>query len=179
MDAPNEDEDTDDRFNGLAPTSSPPDFFSQAAKLATNISPSTPLPLRTFSTDTTAFHLNRHPDIPLLTVDEVAVNFKLPDLRAVLSDYVRRMRDLRSSTFTIGQRCLSPADAILPFDHLQVWHSARVQVRSPYSMDVSDPCRVCAEPPSSDWPFGQYDTVLLSDGTTPGRGLHGMFSLKL
>ena len=40
-------------------------------------------------------------------------------------------------------------------------------------MDASIPVKVCAEPPSPEWQFGRYDTVLLSDGSPPGRGLHG------
>ena len=130
VNTPDDEEDCDNvnYSDDLAPASSPPDFFSQATQLAASVSPSTPLPLRTFCTDTTGFRLNRYPDLPLSTIDEVAAKFKLPDLRAALSDYIRRMRDLRLTTFTIGQRRLSPPDAALPFDHLQVWYSARVQV---------------------------------------------------
>jgi hypothetical protein len=170
-------EDVDDYSDDLGPTSSLPDFFSRAVQLAAGISPSTPLPLRTFCTDTTGFRLNRRPDLSPLTVDEAAAKFKLPDLRAALSDYIQHMRDIQSSTFTIGQRRRSPVNALLPFSHLKVWYSARVQVRSVDSMDVSVPRRVCAEPPSPEWPFGRYDTVLLSDGSTLGRGLRGMFNL--
>jgi hypothetical protein len=175
---PDDNEDVDNVIysGSLAPESSLPDFFLQAGQLAASVSPSTPLPLRTFCTDTTGFRLNRHPDLPLSTVDEVAAKFKLPDLRAALSDYVRHMRDLRSSTFTIGQRRLSPPDSELPFDHLQVWYSVRVQVRSAnLSADVTTPHRICAEPPSPEWPFGRYDTALRSDGSTPGPGLQGTF----
>ena len=157
--------------------SPPPDFFSQAIQLAADILPSTPLPLRTFCTGTTGFHLNRRPDLPPSTVDEVADKFRLPDLRAALSDYVRQMRNLQSSTFAIGQRRLSPANAELPFTHLRVWYSARVQVRLVDSTGMSTPGRVCAEPPSLEWPFGRYDSILLSNGSTPGKGLHGMFNL--
>ena len=167
---------TVDPPDSLAPTPSRPDFFSQAVQLAASVSPLTPLPLRKFCTDTTGFHLNRNPDLLPLIVDEVAIKFKLPDLRAALADYIRQMRDLQSSTFKIGQRRLSPTDATLPFSHLRVWYSARVQVRSTDSADVSTPCRICAEPPSFEWPFGRYDTVLLSDGSTPGQELHGTFS---
>ena len=172
-----ESEDTDDYLDDLGPASSPPDFFSKAVQLAADVSPSTPLPLRTFCTDTTGFHLNRRPDLSPSTVDEIAAKFKLPDLRPALSDYIQHMRDIRSSTLTIGQRRLSPADALLPFSHLKVWHSAHVQVWSVDSMDVSIPCQVCAEPSSPEWPFGRYDTVLLSDGSTPGKGLRGTFNL--
>jgi hypothetical protein len=179
IDALLDDEDSEDvnQLDSLAPMSSPPDFFSKAAQLAANVSPSTPLPLRTFCTDKTGFRLNRRPDLPLLMVDEVAIRFKLPDLRAALSDYIRQMRELQLTTFTIGQRRLSPPDAALPFNHLQVWYSTRVQVRLVDSTDMSTPHRVCAEPPSSEWPFGRYDTVLLSNGSTPGQGLHGTFVL--
>jgi hypothetical protein len=57
-----------------------------------------------------------------------------------------------------------------------VWYSARVQVQSTDSADASDPRRICAEPPSLEWPFGRYDTVLLSDGSAPGQGLRGAAS---
>ena len=125
-------------------------------------------------TDSTAFHLNWHPNLTPLTVDEVAAKFKLLDLRAALADYIQHIQDLQSSTFKIGQRRLSRADTELPFSHLQVWHSTHIQVQSINSTDASIPHRVCAEPPSPEWPFGRYDTVLLSDGSAPGQGLHGM-----
>lgn len=174
---PNVDNDQPDDIHLAA---SPPDFFIQAVQLSASVSPSTPLPLRTFSSGSTAFRLNWHPDLTQLTVDEVAVKFKLPDLRPALADYIRRARDLQSPTFKIGQRRSARANAELPFSHLRVWHSVRIQVQSTDSADTSDPRRVCAEPPSLDWPFGRYDTVLLSDGSTPGQGLNGMaFSLAL
>jgi len=167
--------DDGDHLDDIQPASSPPDLFAQAIQLSASISPSTPLPLRTFHSESTAFHLNRHPVIEL-TVEEIAVKFKLPDLRPALADYIRHACELRSSTFKIGQRRFARANAELPFSHLRVWYSARVQVRSTDSMDASDPRRVCAEPPSLEWPFGRYDTVLLSDGSTPGQGLHGAAS---
>jgi len=178
-DTPNDEEptehiDRDDQPDESPLTNPPPDLFSQAVQLSASVSPSTPLPLRTFCTDSTAFCLNRHPDILQLTVDEVAAKFKLPDLRPALADYIRHARDLQLSTFKIGQRRFSPTNADLPFSHLQVWYSARVQVRSTDSTDTTVPRRVCAEPPSSAWPFGRYDTVLISNGSTPGQGLHGM-----
>ena len=153
----------------------PPDLFSQALQLAASVSPLTPLPLRTFSTESTAFHLNRRPDLGPLTVDEVTIEFKIPDLRSAITDYLHRVRDLQPSPFKIGHRQLSRADAELPFTHLRVWYSTRVQVRSTDSMDSSIPIKVCAEPPSPRWPFGRYDTVLLPDGSAPGPGLLGMF----
>ena len=168
--------DDSDQLDDILPASSPPDLFTQAVQLSASISPSTPLPLRMFHSESTAFHLNRHPNLVELTVDEVAVKFKLPDLHPALADYIRHARELQSPTFKIGQRQSARTNAELPFSHLRVWYSARVQVRSTDSMDVSDPQRVCAEPPSLEWPFGRYDTVLLSDGSAPGQGLHGAAS---
>lgn len=166
--------DDTDSSNDPSLAAPPPDLFSRALQLATSVSPLTPLPLRTFSTKSTAFHLNRRPDLGPLTVDEVAIKFKLPDLRSAIADYLHRVRDLQPSPFKIGHRQLSRADAELPFTHLRVWYSTRVQVQSTDSMDSSIPIKVCAEPPSTSWPFGRYDTVLLPDGSTPGQGLLGM-----
>ena len=39
---------------------------------------------------------------------------------------------------------------------------------------ITDPQRVCATPPSDDWPFGRYDAVLISNGIEPGPGLGGI-----
>ena len=80
--APNADADNDNEDNqsNLPGWNSPrPDLFSHAPWLPTNITPTTPLPLRTLCTDTTAFQLNYCPSLPSLTVDEAAITFKLPD----------------------------------------------------------------------------------------------------
>ena len=173
---PSEDTDDVNHPNGLSLATPPPNLFSRALQLTASISPSTPLPLRTFATEDTAFQLNRNPDLAPLDVDEAAAKFNLPDLRAALAEYVQRARDLQSSTFKIGQRPLPRANADLPFTHLRIWYSTRIQPRSTDSMEASIPIKVCAEPPSPGWPFGHYDTILLSDGSTPERGPHGTVS---
>jgi hypothetical protein len=94
------------------------DLFVCGTRLSRNVTPSTPLPLRTFHTETTAFRLNRLPSLRKVTVDEIATKFKIPDLRAALADYIRRARDLHSTIFKIGQRRTSPLDTDLPFTHL-------------------------------------------------------------
>ena len=143
------DADETDQPNDLSLATPPPDLFSRAAQLAASICRSTPLPLQTFSTDDTAFHLNRRPDLGPLTVDEAAVKSNLPDLCMAIADYIQRARDLQSSTFKIGQRQVSRANADLPFTHVRIWYSARVQVRSTNFADTTIPIKVCAEPPSS------------------------------
>ena len=164
-----DDDDDDDENQFDVPRQGPPriDLFSRATWLSANIKPSTPLPLRTLCTDTTAFQLNFHPSLPKITVDEVTVKFKLPDLRPALADYIHRSRDLRSPTFKIGQRRSSPPDSVLPFTHLRVWYSVRMQMLSSNTGELTDAQRVSAMPATDNWPFGRYDTVLLSDGTPP------------
>ena len=115
---PFEDADDTNYPNDPSVAAPPPDLFSQALQLAASVSPLTPLPLRTFSTESTAFHLNRRPDLGPLTVDEAAIKFKIPDLRSAIADHLHRLRDLQSSPFKIGHRQLSCADAELPFTHL-------------------------------------------------------------
>ena len=171
------DDHEDDQLNILGWDSSQPDLFARAAQLSANITPSTPLPFRTLSTETTAFQLNFHPSLSNITVDEAAVRFKLPDLRPALADYIQRSRDLRSPVLKIGQRRSSPPDAMLPFTHLQVWYSVRMQMRSSDATGLTDPQRVSALLVTDDWPFGRYDTVLLSNGMALGPGLGGSFLL--
>lgn len=166
-------DDQDDQSNIACWDSPQLDLFSNAVRLSTSITPSTPLPLRTLCTETTAFQLNFHPSLPTITVDEAAIKFKLPDLRPALADYIQRSRELRSPVFKIGQRRSSPPDAALPFTHLRVWYSVRMQMRSSDITGLTDPQRVSATPVTNDWPFGRYDTVLLSNGMAPGPGLGG------
>ena len=169
-----DDADEEGRCEILHRDSSREDFFSRAASLSANIKPTTPLPLRTLCTDTTAFQLNFYPSIPNITVDEAATKFRLPDLRPALADYIHRSRDLQLSTFKIGQRQLSPPPGFaLPFTHLCVWYSVQMQMCSSDADGPTDSQRISAMPAMDNWPFGRYDTVLLSDGTLPGPGLGG------
>jgi hypothetical protein len=170
----NDDDDDKNVFGHLSSSPPQPDLFARAVHLAMHVTPSTPLPLRIQHTDTTAFQLNFHPSVSSMTVDEVASKFKLPDLRPAIADYIHRARDLRAPIFKIGQRRSSPPNAGLPFTHLQVWYSARMQMRTSDIEGITDSQRVCATPPSNSWPFGRYDTILISNGAEPGPGLGGM-----
>ena len=114
-----------------------------------------------------------------MTVDEVTSKFKIPDLRPAIADYIRRTQDLRSPIFQIGQRRSSPPNAELPFTHLQVWYSVRMQMCTSDAEGITDPQRVCAAPPSDNWPFGRYDTVIVSNGTEPGPGFGGTAQLLI
>jgi len=174
LNADGDDDDGDNSWSN-APHREPPhpDFFFRAAWLSANSTPTMPFPPRTLSTNTTAFQLNFHPSLSNITVDEAAIKFRLPDLHPALADYVHRSRDLRSSTFNVGERRSSPPTATLPFTHLHVWYSVRMQMRSSDASGTTDPQRVSAMPVTDDWPFGRYNTVLLLNGMTQGPGLRG------
>ena len=172
-DADSETNDDDEDRTTYCRDPSKPDLFSRASWLSANIMPSTPLPLRVLCTKTTAFSLNYRPSLPSITVEEAAIKFKLPDLRPALADYIQRSQDLQTSTTKIGQRRLSPPDAILPFTHLWVWYSVRMQMRSSDAIGLTDPQQVHAMPTADGWPLGRYDTILLSNGMAPGPGLGG------
>jgi hypothetical protein len=171
--ADDDDDDDDENMPGFSHSSPQPDLFTRAVQLAANVTPSTPLPLRTQHTGTTAFQLNFRPSIPSMTVDEVASKFKILDLRPAIADYICRARQLHSPTFQIGQRRSSSLGAELPFTHLRVWYSVRMQMRTSDAEGTTDPQRVCAAPPSNDWPWGRYDTVLVSNGSELRPGLGG------
>jgi len=160
--------------HGPSPAIQHPDLFARSAWVSSNITPSTLLPLRTFHTETTAFQLNCKPSLKKVTIEEITIKFKIPDLHPALADYIRRACNLGSTLLKIGQRWTSPPDADLPFTHLDVWYAVRVQIRTTDATGMTTPQRLCALPPSDGWPFGRYDTVLLSDGTPPGPGLRGM-----
>lgn len=165
---------TDDQDQNATHWDSPqPDLFSRAAWLSSNVTPLTPLPLRTLHTETTAFQLNFRPSLPFISIDDAATKFKLPDLCPALADYVLRSRDLRSSTAKIGQRRVSPPNAALPFTHVQMWYSVRMQMRLSDTTGLTDPQRVSAMPATGDWLLGRYDTVLLLNGTATWPGLGG------
>lgn len=132
---------------------------------------------RIFTTSSTAFCLNRTPNLVRIDIDEVAKMFHIPDLRPALGDYFKQLgsRQRRSpESSIIGGRRRSSSDCTLPFTHLDVWFSLRVQVMSPHksSSHPLAPQTLQAQPPDEkDWIYGRCDTVLLcNDGQLPWPG---------
>ncbi|KAK7023105.1 hypothetical protein R3P38DRAFT_3317338 [Favolaschia claudopus] len=139
---------------------------------------------RIFTTESTAFSLNRTPNLPCISVDDAAVLFDLPDLRPALGDYLKRSNSNHSgmpAVSIIGGARRSTPECPLPFSHLQVWYNVRVQNKSPHSKPRPIPAQnLQAQPPNAEWVHGRYDTVLLCNDKSsawPGRGfregLHG------
>jgi hypothetical protein len=139
-----------------------------------------PQPLRTVSTRYAAFHLNRKPDIPRISIDSLANEYNLPDLRPALLDHFSS-RLQHPSIHHLGGRRRTQVSTQLPFGHVMVWRSLRMQTHLVDECGLSDPRRLTAMPPSDDlWPLGRYDTALFvndsaNPASSPDIGLNGKF----
>ncbi|KAH7903379.1 hypothetical protein BJ138DRAFT_1020738, partial [Hygrophoropsis aurantiaca] len=107
-----------------APSRSLTDYFAKALALQENHA--VPLPTRTFANNSTAIHISRDPVRTRVLIDDVAEQFRIPDLRAALGDYLLRDRE-PGNVHTIGGQRRSAANCQLPFKHLQIWHKIRLQ----------------------------------------------------
>ncbi|KAK6971672.1 hypothetical protein R3P38DRAFT_3336665 [Favolaschia claudopus] len=132
------------------------------------------LECRIFTTSSTAFSLNRHPNLASISVDDAAALFHLPDLRPALGDYLARTNSGPYAA-AIGGARRSPPGCHLPFTHLKVWFSIRVQVKTPHKTNPRPlPAQnLQAQPPNEEWRHGRFDTVLLCNDQAsawPGQG---------
>jgi hypothetical protein len=105
----------------------------------------------------TAYHLCKQPHWPNALIDDVAIRYRLPDLRAALGDYIvlglndKDRRGIRRSS----------SNCALPFSRIHVWHSVRLQTKSPSDPNtIMTPKTIQAMPPSADKPHGWCNTVL-------------------
>lgn len=142
-------------------------YFEEAARLSLEGGDSTPFPYRTFSIRSTAFHLNRDPAFPKMTVNDVAIKFNVPDLAPALFHFYRRLEQDQKALYTIGGRRPAITNSSLPFHQLEVWSSVRMQLKDYHCPDVVLPSvKLNALPPSADWPFGRCDPAIAN--TDPG-----------
>ena len=156
------------------------DLFVAANDLATRAlpgDPDIPRPLRTFSTPWAAFNLNRRPDITRISLDDLAKEYRLQDLRPALLDFLSN-HSQNPSVHHIGGRRRTRVDSRLPFNEVMVWFSLRLQTRSIDDGSVNEPRRLMAKPPCDLWPQGRYDTMLFvhnsaSSAPSPDVGLDG------
>ncbi|KIJ59338.1 hypothetical protein HYDPIDRAFT_33277 [Hydnomerulius pinastri MD-312] len=96
------------------------DYFAISARLRTTELGTVPLPLRSFSIDTTAIHLSYDPSLQRITVDNAAEMFSLPDLRAALADFLN-CEKAHGPNFvhTISGQRHSSSATTLPFTEMQ------------------------------------------------------------
>ena len=151
------------------------DLFTISIKIK-----SQPNPLRcprTFSTPTTAFHLNVRANCSHLTIDEVSLQYNIPDLLQGTRDFFSHfLRD--QDTHTISGRRGPAWNANIPFKNVQVWHSVHVQTNSQVHSGITLPQKLYASPPSEEWPAGRCDTAMFAEDAIsapprPPLGLDG------
>ena len=141
------------------------DLFAAAA--AGQLQPNPPCFPRTFATTTTAFHLNIRADLTRSTLDELSVQYAIPDLLPATRDFLSHFLHDQNSRTIAGKR--GPLwNANVPFETVRVWHSVRVQTHSQLSPDVTPSQKLFASPPNKEWPTGRCDTAMFTQDATSG-----------
>ncbi|KAG2750292.1 hypothetical protein P692DRAFT_20873234 [Suillus brevipes Sb2] len=124
-----------------------------------------PLPLRTFVVGCTAFHLAYSPSLRVISVDNAAIKFGLPDLQPAIADF-HHCEDTHGyyHVHSLGGARRAGSNALLPFDKLQIWFTLRLQNTEFHDSTNVRPAQTlnCA-PPSDIWTFGRYDTVTVNN----------------
>jgi hypothetical protein len=86
-------------------------------------------------------HLTKKPSEASTSVDEAALRFGIPDLRAALADYY--LFDLA------GRNCgtvrMSLRNAPLPFDQVRIWYTLRIKTPPAPNKELSTPSTVSGE----------------------------------
>ena len=122
---------------------------------------------RTFATPVTAFHLNHRADISRSTVGTISIKYEIPDLLQATRDFFSHfLHD--QSTRTLGGRRGPAWNATLPFEHVRVWSSVRVQTYSQLRSGLAPPEKLFASPPSTEWPKGRFDTAIFAQDAVDG-----------
>ncbi|KAI5982845.1 hypothetical protein EDD15DRAFT_2377170 [Pisolithus albus] len=141
--------------------------------------PTAPHPYRTFASSTTAFHLSSKSTVTNMTVDDAAEMYGLSDFKPAIADYLRDHN--HNLTHMIGGRRQAAPGCQLPFHHIQIWCKMRIQLYSSYDSEMLLPSQALhASPPTAKWPFGRYDSVIISsDGNKDWLryGLHAPLDL--
>ena len=145
--------------------------------LENGLDPNSPQPFCTFSCPSTAFHLMRDHNFKRMNVDEAAMKFQIPDLRAALADYMTHVQ--HSNTLcAIGGRHLAPINAQLPFSHLEIWTHIHLQSKSFHAPHAPlSPRIIFAAPACDQWPLGHHDAVIVNTDIShkwPQSGIQGI-----
>ena len=141
------------------------DLFAVA--MDTQSQPDPPCFPRTFSTPTTAFHLNVRADLTCSTINKISGEYAIPDLLQATRDFFSHFL-LDQNTRTIAGKRGPAWDSTVPFEQIRVWHSVRVRTFSQLHPNVTPPQKLFASPPGGAWPSGQCDTAIFAQDATTG-----------
>ncbi|KAF9527842.1 hypothetical protein CPB83DRAFT_869722 [Crepidotus variabilis] len=150
-------------YKQSAPSRSLTDYFYRSQMLDRGLINQAPFPRRTFKcADNIVIHLSRDPPLKRMSVDNASMLFNLPDLRPALVDYLNRLQP-DGYVKNIGGRRLARPESELPFTHIEVWKKLCLQTKAyHFPHGLLSPVTVHAEPPSSAWPQGHVDSVILN-----------------
>ncbi|KAG0699348.1 hypothetical protein DFH29DRAFT_983549 [Suillus ampliporus] len=125
-------------------------------------------------------HLNYNPSRTGVSVDDVATDFNIPDLRVVLSEFLLHDARERGEVYGVGGPRRRPSierPPILPFDRLQLWYTVHLQETAFHNSSITLPAQtIHASPPGPGWSKGRQDTVLVNvegGSVWPESGLTG------
>ncbi|KAG1824986.1 hypothetical protein EV424DRAFT_1471865 [Suillus variegatus] len=136
-------------------------------------------PPRMFLAGSTAVHLNCNPTYTGLKIDKVADQFNIPDLRHALSDFFQRNVRNGDRVFGVGvpRRLLIDHPLNIPFEHVQVWHTVRLQQACLHDPSIVLPAQTMhASPACPGWPKGRQDVAIFNINSAhdwPESGLMG------
>ncbi|KAG1787146.1 uncharacterized protein HD556DRAFT_1449075 [Suillus plorans] len=133
-------------------------YFSKAKRFATLSRRELAYPPRTFIGGTIAIHLNYDPSRGGVKVEDISVDYNIPDLHIALSDFLQRDARGRGVVHEVASRRRPLIDCapILPFDRVQVWHSVRLQQTSFHDSSIILPAQtIHASPSGPGWPKGR------------------------
>jgi hypothetical protein len=162
-----------------------PDYMNYftVAKNLVNLSDDQRRRVRTFVPNSfTAIHLNRDPSIKIISIQEAAMKFRIPDLGEAIQEYLYRQTHSLpvASGLAIARSAIPQPAPPLPFDKVRVWFSIRVQTKSLLSPGrVNKAAAIAACPPSNDtWSHGRCDCALfINDVQKPFSGHANLMGL--
>ncbi|KAG1821858.1 uncharacterized protein BJ212DRAFT_1445288 [Suillus subaureus] len=149
--------DEDEEENGakeLNHTRTSSNYFSKIRMLATarhNEIPQAHSPC-TFLAGSTAIHLNCNPTCTGLKIDEVADQFNILDLWYALSGFLQCNARKGDGVFGVGvpRRLLIDHPLNIPFEHIQIWHTVRLQQVCLHNPSVVLPVQTMHASPARD-----------------------------
>jgi Plavaka transposase len=140
-------------------------------------------PPRTYQcAENIVYHLIRDPFYSKKTIAEAAQLYNIPDLPAAIGNFILHITSdpTNGHINSVGGRRHIHRDS-LPVSHLQIWKKARIQMTTyhhPHSKLT--PYTINAAPPSSAWPYGQFDSVIFNIDPSkkwPQSGLLGKWEV--
>lgn len=145
----------------IAGTCKIPNYFTKAKQLL-EASSSVLHPLCTFHVGSMAFNLPHDPSYKWMSIEVVIKLFNLPDLQPALANFLKQY-DPQADILPLGSCQASPPNLPLPFEDLLVWSKFQIQLQAYHHPHQNlPPQTVMASLPLTDWPLGQYDTVLVN-----------------